>query len=112
MVQVHRAVSERRTIAQPTVATMLMRLETKGAVTHRAEGRQFIYRALVTELEVRRSMLAQLADSLFAGDVPQLIHQLLSERAVAPHDLASVKALIEQKERQERAQRDGGDDDC
>lgn len=108
VVQVHRALGKSRDIAQPTVATLLSRLEKKGAVTHRLDGRTFIYRPLVSEAEVRRSMLSQLADRLFGGDVPQLINQLLSERTIAPDDLAAVKAMIERKERDERA---SGDDD-
>jgi BlaI family transcriptional regulator, penicillinase repressor len=99
VVQVHRELTRTRELAQPTVATLLSRLEKKGAITHRTEGRQFVYRALVSEAEVRRSMIAQLTDRLFGGDVPQLIHQLLSEREVSPGDLAEVKAIIEARER-------------
>lgn len=97
--QVHRAVGQSRELAQPTIATLLSRLEKKGAITHRTEGRQFVYRALLTESEVRRSMIAQLTDRLFGGDVPELIHQLLAEREVGPGDLDEVKALIARKER-------------
>ena len=98
VIDVHRRISKERDLAQGTVATLLGRLEKKGAVTHRTEGRQFIYRALVSEAEVRRSMLAQVADRLFDGDVPLLIHQLLAEREVSAGDLAQVKALIEKRE--------------
>lgn len=102
VIQMHRALLTTREIAQPTVATLLTRLEKKGAVTHRTEGRQFIYRALVSEAEVRRSMVAQLTDRLFGGDVPKLISQLLAEREMSPGDLAEVKALIEATERRTR----------
>jgi predicted transcriptional regulator len=103
VVQAHRDLSATRELAQPTVATMLSRLEKKGAIAHRTEGRQFIYRALVSEADVRRSMVGQIADVLFGGDVPQLIHQLLSERAVSADDLAEVRRLLEAKEREEQA---------
>ena len=110
VVQVHRDLTATRELAQPTVATMLSRLEKKGAIAHRTEGRQFIYRALVSEADVRRSMVGQIADVLFGGDVPQLIHQLLSEREVSADDLAEVRRLLEAKEREEKAppaERDG-----
>lgn len=99
VVDVHRALPASRALAQATVATMLSRLEKKGAITHRVQGRQFYYRAVLSEAEVRRSMLAQVADRLFRGDVPQLIHQLLSERPVGADELAEVKRLIEEKSR-------------
>jgi predicted transcriptional regulator len=97
--QVHRDLSPTRELAQPTVATLLSRLEKKGAVAHRTEGRQFVYRAAVSEAEVRRSMVGQIADVLFRGDVPELIHQLLAERRVSAEDLAQVRRMIEEKER-------------
>jgi predicted transcriptional regulator len=103
VVQAHRDLSATRELAQPTVATLLSRLEKKGAITHRIEGRQFIYRALVSEADVRRSMVGQIADVLFGGDVPQLIHQLLSEREVSADDLAEVRRLLEAKENEEKA---------
>jgi BlaI family penicillinase repressor len=112
VVQVHRDLSATRELAQPTVATMLSRLEKKGAIAHRTEGRQFIYRALVSEADVRRSKVGQIADVLFGGDVPQLIHQLLSEREVSADDLAEVRRLLEAKEREEKAPpaQDDGDE--
>ena len=38
--------------ALTTIATMLSKMEKKGVVHHRAEGRQFIYRPAVSEPEV------------------------------------------------------------
>lgn len=99
VVEVHAILSRTRPMAQPTVATLLSRLEKKGAVAHRVEGRQFVYRALISESEARRSKIGQLTDRLFGGNVPQLIHQLLSDREISPGDLAEVKALIEAAER-------------
>lgn len=102
VVEVHRDLGRTRDLAQATVATLLSRLEKKGAITHRSEGRQFVFRALVAEDEVRRSMLAQITDRLFTGDVPALIHQLLDEREISRGDLDEVRALIEAKERELR----------
>jgi predicted transcriptional regulator len=92
-----------RPLAQSTVATLLSRLEKKGLVTHRTEGRQYVYRATVDEPEVRRSMVeefTELAGELFAGDVAAMVSHLLTARDVAPEDLARVKALIEARERE------------
>ncbi|HEX7048763.1 MAG TPA: BlaI/MecI/CopY family transcriptional regulator [Longimicrobiales bacterium] len=103
VVAVQEALEPERRLAQSTVATLLSRLEKRGLVTHRTESRQYVYRALVTEQEVRRSMVrafAELADDLFRGDVAALVSHLLTAQEVAPADLARVKALIEAKERE------------
>jgi BlaI family transcriptional regulator, penicillinase repressor len=79
------------------VATQLGRLEKKGLVDHEVEGRQFLYRALVSEEQVRRSVLARVTEGLFGGDVTALVHQLLDHDRVSAADLAEVKRLIEAK---------------
>lgn len=85
-----------RQLAQSTVATLLGRLEKKGLVSHRVAGRQYVYRAVVSEPEVRRIMV----EELFAGDVATLVSHLLVAGDVSPDDLARVKAMIEAKERE------------
>ncbi|HSA56101.1 MAG TPA: BlaI/MecI/CopY family transcriptional regulator [Gemmatimonadaceae bacterium] len=103
VVDVHRAIEQERGLALPTVATLLSRLEKKGAVAHRTEGRQFVYRAVISESSVRRSFVSQIRDSLFGGDLPALVHQLLDTRNVRPQDLEDVKLLIAQKEQELKA---------
>ena len=93
------ALRPERNLAQTTVATILARLEKRGVLAHRVEGRQYVYRATVSEREVRRSMVAELTESLFQGRPADLISHLLSSREIAPGDLERVKELIEEKER-------------
>ncbi|HEY0037795.1 MAG TPA: BlaI/MecI/CopY family transcriptional regulator [Longimicrobium sp.] len=96
---VQRDLGATRGIAQSTVATLLRRLEAKGAVTHRSEGRSFIYSPALVEDEVQRSMIGSITERLFTGDVPTLISHLLAERDVTREELAEVKAMIAAKEK-------------
>ena len=84
-----------RNLAITTVSTMLTRLEKRGVVKHRADGRLFIYRAAVTEPAVRRSMLGSLMDSLFSGDPAAVVSQLLAEHDVSAGDLDKMRKLID-----------------
>jgi predicted transcriptional regulator len=99
VVDVHHALKARR-LAQGTIATLLSRLEKKGAIAHRAVGRQFIYYPVLKRAEVRKSMIARVKDALFPEDVPALISQLLAEGDISREDLDNVKALIEKKEKE------------
>lgn len=87
-----------RGLAQTTVATLLTRLERRGVVARRAEQRQYLYRALVTEAEVRRSMVEELTDRLFEGDVTALVNHLLTSKEIAPGDLARLRSMIDAAE--------------
>lgn len=89
-----------RPLAYTTVATMLTKMERKGLVGHTREGRTFIYRPLVDEERVSRSMVADLAERLFGGSVTALVSHLLDECDVEPAELARLKSLIAQKEKE------------
>ena len=88
-----------RRLAQTTVATLLTRLSRRGLLGQRRDGRTLIYRALVTEADVRRSMVADLVANLFAGDATALVAHLLRERDVAPGDVARVRARLKETDR-------------
>jgi len=92
--EVHAALADRG-LAITTISTILSRLESRGVVAHRSEGRLFIYRAAISEPEVRRSMLGNLLNAVFAGDPTELVSQLLSARDVSRGDIDRMKALIE-----------------
>jgi BlaI family penicillinase repressor len=98
---VHEALEPERGLALTTIATMLTKMEKKGVVDHRAEGRRFIYRPLVTESQVRRSMVADLTSQLFRGDVTALVNHLLSEHEIDQEELTQLRELIGARERKE-----------
>ncbi len=85
-----------RGLALTTVATLLSRLEKRGVVSHETRARQFVYRALVSESEVRHSMVQELTEQLFDGDVAELVSHLITEREISPGDLERVRAMLEQ----------------
>ena len=97
----HDALRAERKIAQSTVATLLARMEKKGLVTHRQEGRQYLYSALVSEGQVRRSVVAEVSGlfgRLFEGDVAEMVSHLLRESDVERDDLDRLKQMIAQRE--------------
>src|SRR5687768_9409682 len=76
VMDLHDALRSERRIAQSTVATLLARMAKKGLVARQADGRQYLYRALVDENQVRRSVVAdftELAGRLFEGDVATMV---------------------------------------
>jgi BlaI family penicillinase repressor len=97
--EVAEAVAQSRGLAHTTVATLLTRLAARGAVEARREGRQLVYRACISEPQVRRSMVSSLIQRLFSGDANGLLAHLVSEREVADGDLAKVQALLKQESR-------------
>ena len=93
------ALADERGLKYTTVATLLSRLEKRGVVKKRREGRQLVYRAMVSEPQVRRSMVADLIGSLFGGDARELVAHLVSESDIAPGDLDRARKRLAKSER-------------
>ena len=102
---VQQALHAGRPLAATTIATLLSRLERRGIVAYRTEGRQYVYRAVLTEREARQHALVEVTKGLFEGDIATLVSQLLSSHELRSGDLAKVKALIEAKEQEARKRR-------
>lgn len=92
--EVAQALADQRGLAHTTVATLLTRLEKRGVVAARRDGRQLVYRALVSEAQVRRSMVAGLLGSVFGGDAPALVSHLVRESELGAGDLERIKRLL------------------
>jgi predicted transcriptional regulator len=98
--EVREALKHDRPLAYTTVATMLTKLERNGQVAHRTQGRAHIYRPAIQEDNVSRSMVTDLAQRLFRGDVTQMVSHLLDGCQVTPKELARLKALIREKQQE------------
>lgn len=92
--EVAEALRSERALAHTTVATMLTRLEKRALVASTRDGRQFTYRATVTESQVRRSMVSGLLTSLFRGDASALLSHLVREDDIGASDLERMRALL------------------
>jgi BlaI family penicillinase repressor len=95
---VHGALLPERGLAPTTIATMLRKMEDKGVVAHRVEGRQFVYLPLVSEHEVRSSMVGELLDRLFAGDPAALVSHLVADHAIEGAEIERLRALLDESE--------------
>lgn len=66
----HEELRRQRRITESTVATLLGRLESRGVVDHREEGRRYVYLPAIAEDHVRQSLVAD-----FAGRVQGLFSE-------------------------------------
>ena len=81
-------------LAYTTVSTMLRKMEARGLITHRSEGRSFVYRAKVASEAVSRSMIDHLVDRMFEGNLTAAVNHLLTTREVSREELKALERLI------------------
>jgi predicted transcriptional regulator len=81
-------------LAYTSVLTTIRVLETKGYVTHRQEGRAFLYRAAVQEHEASRSEVSHLLSRFFGNSRERLLLSLLGDAEIDPDELRRLKQAI------------------
>ncbi|MBX3451117.1 MAG: BlaI/MecI/CopY family transcriptional regulator [Planctomycetaceae bacterium] len=96
--QVHEAFPPERDIDFATVQTYLRRLESKGYLKGRMEGRTRIYSPRVQPRTVIRDTIDDLVERLFGGEALPLMRHLIEDRGISPDDLAQLRAMIDRLE--------------
>ena len=92
--QVFKSFPKRRKIDYATVQTYLRRLEAKGYLRARREGRAKVYTARVAPTQVIRETIDDLLNRLFGGEVLPLMHHLVQDRKVSKKDLDDLRAML------------------
>lgn len=97
--EVHKTLAADRDLAYTTVATMLRKMEARGLVKHRVEGRSFIYRPAVAAEAVSRGLSDHLVERLFSGRLTDLVHHLLQTHEVSREELNRLEKLIAERKK-------------
>jgi len=96
---VHGALGGERGLAYTTMATMLRKMEARGLVKHRLEGRSFVYRPGVAAETVTRGMSDHLLERLFEGSLADMVSHLLTTREVSREELSKLERLIAERKK-------------
>jgi predicted transcriptional regulator len=83
-------------LAYTSVLTTVRILEQKGYVTHRQEGRAFLYSACVAEHEASRSEVRNVLRRFFGNSRERLLLSLLGDDEITPDELRRLKEAIAQ----------------
>ncbi|WP_432799498.1 BlaI/MecI/CopY family transcriptional regulator [Poriferisphaera sp. WC338] len=83
-----------RGLALTTIKTMLRKMEERGLVAHRENGRQFIYHPLIAESEAREGMVVDLVKRMFSGDSRALVNHLIDAGEIDASEIDELKARL------------------
>lgn len=96
--EVTRALAAERGLAQSTVATVLTRLEKRGVLRREGVVREYVYRANLSEAQVRKEMVKGLTALLFKGEATALVSHLVQTSEIEEEDLQYAINLIRSAE--------------
>lgn len=88
-----------RPLAYTSVSTILRILEQKGFVRSQKLGRGHSYLPLLSKEEYEARSLENLVSKVFQGEPSVLVKRLLEVESLSLADLASIRALLAEKER-------------
>jgi len=81
-------------LAHTTISTILSRLEKRGILSSQSKGRERVYKSLISENDVQRSMVSSLVSTLFKGDPKALLAHLVREGDFDDNDLVEIQSLL------------------
>jgi predicted transcriptional regulator len=84
---VRQALQPKHQLKDPTVRTMLRRLETRGYITHRAEGKVFMYRARVHSRSVAAGVVKNIIKRFCAGSAEQFLLGMVDEKVFSMEEI-------------------------
>jgi BlaI family transcriptional regulator, penicillinase repressor len=87
--------------AYTTILSVLQKLEKAGWLTHRPEGRSYVYLPTRSRDEAGTSTLRTFIDRVFRGDTLLMFQHLLEDEELSDQDLSALKKMIDQKRRKE-----------
>ena len=88
------ATADEGELAYTSVLTTVRILETKGYVSHRQEGRAFLYSSSVGEQEASRSEVRHILQRFFGNSRERLLLSLLGDDEIGPDELKRLKEAI------------------
>ena len=93
------AMPDGESLAYNSVLTTIRILEQKGYVTHRQEGRAFVYSPCVAEHEASRTEIRHIMQRFFGDSRERLLLSVLRDEEVTPEELDRLKQAIAAAER-------------
>jgi predicted transcriptional regulator len=88
------ALEKKHFMKESTARTILKRLEDKGYVRHRVEGRTNIYSGIEPRASVAARAVRRVIDNLYGGSVEELLVGMVDSEVVDSQELASLARKI------------------
>ena len=101
---VRTALGRKAPLNDSTIRTVLRRLEEKQFVTHRLEGRQFLYSSTRLPRKVAADAVRDILKRFCRGSLEELLAGMVDHHVVEASELRRLTEKIEAQEREEKNQ--------
>ena len=91
---VWKTLADRRNVSRNTIQTLMARLDERGWLRHRAEGKTFVYSAAHRREAAQQQLVGSLIESAFGGAADGLVMALL-ENGVTRAEARRIRKMID-----------------
>jgi predicted transcriptional regulator len=100
--QVRECLGRKKELAYTTVLSAMQKLERLDWLTHRADGRTYVYQPTCSRTEEGSRSLRKFIDRVFHGDPLALFQHFLEGQELSAEELAALKKMIDQRRKELR----------
>lgn len=93
--QIHEELSSGEKVVYKTVLTLVRRLEKKGYVKHKVNGKAHVYSTAVRQEDVVRRTVHDFLNRLFGGEAGPLVQFLAEDGLLGPEEAERLKEIID-----------------
>lgn len=94
--EVREILAAKRDLAKNTVRTLLDRMEEKGWLKHREDGRTYLYSAAQPREASIGQKVLEVVEHLCGGSPEELVTALLDFRGLTPQELKRIRAMLDE----------------
>jgi len=105
-VEVREILSKSRDLAKNTVRTMLDRMEEKGWLKHREDGRTYFYSAAQPREASIGQKVLEVVEHVCGGSPEDLVTALLDYRGLSPQELKRIRTMLDEAKATRPPQKD------
>jgi BlaI family penicillinase repressor len=91
---VHQKISRNRRLKETSTRTLLRRLEQKGYLRHKTEGRAYIYRAVEPARSLAARAVRQIIDRFCQGSVEELVKGMVESKALSKSEMDRLEEFV------------------
>lgn len=95
-IEVRDILSKKRDLAKNTVRTLLDRMEEKGWLKHREDGRTYFYSAAQPREASIGQKVLEVVEHVCGGSPEELVTALLDYRGLSPQELKRIRTMLDE----------------
>ena len=96
--QVREALLPKHRLKDASVRTLLRRLEQRGYLSHRVEGKVFLYEAKVEARSLAARSVQQIIDRFWSGSVEEFLTGMVDEKVLSMREIRKLAQKVRKKD--------------